>query len=52
MWILRNARIPFLLRPVAETGRYRLVGEVYVHGIMRGEAMDKGDLEFRGIELE
>lgn len=32
--------IPFILRPTGEAGRYRLVGQAYCHGFMRGEAVD------------
>jgi len=28
----------------ADEGKYKLVGACYVHGIMNGEAMAKGDL--------
>lgn len=40
IWILRGARVPFILR--AEGGnRYKIVGEAYVHGIMYGEEVDR-----------
>jgi hypothetical protein len=35
--ILFGAHVPFTLRRVAE--KYRLVGEAYVDGVMRGEAI-------------
>lgn len=40
IWILKGARVPFILRPVDEASgirRYRIVGEAYVHGVMYGE---------------
>jgi hypothetical protein len=40
VWILRGAKVPYVLRPLGE-GQYELVGEAYVHTIMRGEAMDE-----------
>jgi len=40
--VLIGADVPFLMRPY-EDG-YRLLGEVYVHGIMKGEAMQGIDL--------
>ena len=49
VWILGGARYPFLLRPL-ENGAYWLVGTIYVHGIMHGEAI-KPEVEFREIEL-
>lgn len=39
--ILFGADVPFLLRPTAISGRYRLVGEVYMHGAMYGEVVKK-----------
>lgn len=35
-WILAGATVPFILRK-AKGGRYKLLGEAYVHGVMRGE---------------
>lgn len=35
--ILFGAPVPFVLRPAGNG--YRLVGEAYVHGIMKGEEM-------------
>jgi hypothetical protein len=41
IWLLMGAKVPFVLRRDAEGGsRYRLVGEVYLHGFMHGEALD------------
>ncbi|KAI1359640.1 heterokaryon incompatibility protein-domain-containing protein [Xylaria arbuscula] len=36
--VLFGSKVPFCLRPVDEY--YLLVGECYVHGLMKGEAMD------------
>lgn len=38
--ILLGSDVPFILRPVGSQGVYRLVGECYVHGVMRGEIVD------------
>jgi len=38
IWILGGADTPMVLRRQSK-GRYRLVGEVYVHGVMHGEAV-------------
>jgi hypothetical protein len=36
-----GAKVPFALRREAEgRSRYRLIGEVYLHGFMHGEALD------------
>ena len=38
VWVVSGAHVPNLLRPpAAET--YTLVGECYVHGLMRGEVL-------------
>jgi hypothetical protein len=36
VWVLGGAATPYVLRPIGG-GRYRLVGDAYVHGIMHGE---------------
>jgi hypothetical protein len=41
LWLLMGAKVPFVLRREAEGGsRYRLIGEVYLHGFMHGEVLD------------
>ena len=50
VWILRDARLPFILRKV-DNGRRRLVGTCYMHGIMHGEAISAEE-EWERIELE
>ena len=37
VWFLHGAYLPVVLRPLA-TGKYRFMGEAYVHGVMYGEA--------------
>jgi hypothetical protein len=52
VWLLKNARVPFILRPHGES-QYRLIGEAYVHGIMQGRLIDApgGAEGFREIEI-
>ncbi|KAF9635049.1 hypothetical protein BFW01_g5944 [Lasiodiplodia theobromae] len=50
VWILAGANVPFVLRPQS-CGGYQLVGEAYVHGIMRGEALDRPGARSEQIEL-
>ena len=35
--------IPYILRPCASEGTYKLVGAAFVQGIMRGEILDTTD---------
>ncbi|KAK3114756.1 hypothetical protein LTR53_006599 [Teratosphaeriaceae sp. CCFEE 6253] len=50
VWILRGGGTPFLLRPGAE-GRYRLIGEAYVHGAMDGEGLKGVDVKWQRVEI-
>ncbi|KAL9577887.1 MAG: hypothetical protein Q9212_006079 [Teloschistes hypoglaucus] len=52
VWLLQGARVPFVLRPNSENGRYQLIGQLYVHGILHGEALEMEGFEWSGIELE
>jgi hypothetical protein len=44
IYVLKGAKVPFILRECEEKGRYKIVSEAYVHGIMRGEAFVEHDL--------
>jgi hypothetical protein len=39
VWIVRGSRVPIVLRRVGDGLSYQLIGEVYVHGVMYGEAL-------------
>ncbi|KAJ8109361.1 hypothetical protein ONZ43_g6158 [Nemania bipapillata] len=47
VWVLAGARVPFVLKAAdAEEGRWRLVSEAYVHGVMHSDALaDTGSLK-------
>lgn len=50
--VLPGGHTPFLLRPSEEyPGRYKLVGELYVHGIMHGEALQQNGLDMQEFIL-
>ena len=55
VFVLLGARVPFVLRPIQLVGgsrnRYEMVGEAYIHGIMQGEALDRGELSKMEIEI-
>jgi len=48
--IFLGAKLPSLPRPMGDGAAYQLVGEIYVHGVMYGEAMT-GEVEIRGFIL-
>ena len=52
IFLLKRAFTPFILRP-KPNGQYQLVGEVYVHGMMKGEWLDcpGGADGFRPVEI-
>ena len=41
MWLICNARVLFMLKPVDDRDCYTLVGETYVHGCMNYELVDE-----------
>ncbi len=49
VWVVKGGNIPLILRP--KNKRFMLIGEAYVHGIMRGEAVQVG-CTFREVILE
>jgi hypothetical protein len=51
VWILAGAKVPIILRP-QENGKYMVVGDSYVHGIMHGEAFEGQAFTFENIQLE
>lgn len=50
VWVLAGASVPFILRR-GEDEFYELVGEVYLHGVMHGEALEWGH-EIRDVSLK
>ncbi|KAK5744570.1 hypothetical protein LTR17_001965 [Elasticomyces elasticus] len=51
VWILAGGKVPFILRPKVN-GRFELVGEAYVHGIMHGEAVRGREKDFTDVVVE
>ncbi|KFA71269.1 hypothetical protein S40288_08652 [Stachybotrys chartarum IBT 40288] len=50
--VLLGTEVPLVLRPVAGSSRYRLVGDCYMQGVMDGEAVNGEAAEFETIRLE
>jgi hypothetical protein len=40
LWIIKDAKIPYLLRAIEGSRRFILVGPSYCHGVMRGEWLE------------
>ena len=51
-WVLQGARVPFVLRPNPDTGRYQLMGQAYVHGMMQGEALELDGASWVDVDIE
>ncbi|KAN0110618.1 HET domain containing protein [Hyaloscypha variabilis] len=51
VWIVAGLTTPVVLRR-SQSGRFKWMGEAYVHGIMQGEAVRSGRLKFHDIDLE
>jgi hypothetical protein len=51
VWILEGKLVPLILRPTVR-GRYRVVGETYVHGLMHYDAGTDSENEFQRVVLE
>lgn len=39
-YVLFGATVPFILRKADGASHYKVVGEAYIHGLMRGEAVN------------
>lgn len=52
IWLIAGTEVPYILREVPDTGRLMLVGDAYVHGIMRGEAVESAKSKLSIIEIE
>jgi hypothetical protein len=39
--IFKGVKVPLVLRPAAGSSKWNLVGDCYIHGIMRGEVFDE-----------
>ena len=53
VYIVKGASVPYIFRSISSdpADGLRLVGEAYVHGIMYGEALENGPLEFGRIQV-
>ncbi|KAF4449563.1 hypothetical protein FALBO_16633 [Fusarium albosuccineum] len=49
--VLHGARTPLILRPAETAGNWIIVGDCYVHGLMKGEALNVVGLEERTFDI-
>jgi hypothetical protein len=52
IWIVFGCRVPIILRRVAGSEHYQLVGGSYTHGLMDGERLEEEGLKFEMVSLE
>jgi hypothetical protein len=53
IYLIKGGSVPYVFRPVSENlaDGFKLVGEVYLHGVMHGEALSKGPIKFERMEI-
>jgi hypothetical protein len=49
--VLEGINVPFIMRRAEDQDGFELVGECYVHGIMGGEVMDRGEIPLQTIRI-
>ncbi|KAF2114104.1 heterokaryon incompatibility protein-domain-containing protein [Lophiotrema nucula] len=49
VWIIAGALMPVVLRPTSEEKKFRMIGEMYLHGMMHGEGMEGIDHRYLNI---
>ena len=51
VWLLESGTVPYILRPI-DGGRYKYMGEAYVHGIMHGEWLKQHQVSHEFVPIE
>jgi hypothetical protein len=52
IWIVPGASDPLILRPTGDSGHFRLIGRVYLHGFDLDEVLRSERLEWQDVVLE
>lgn len=47
--LFQGGKTPFVIRETAEDGKWHIIGDSYIHGIMNGEAFDSSRCEMMSI---
>ena len=50
-FVLHGSEVPYILRRNKEHNELRLIGEVYVHGMMDGEAVGHSEEEIQTVAI-
>ena len=52
IYLLKGGAVPFVLRPLAgENGRFEMIGECFVYGIMNGEALREDGFNWKKVTM-
>jgi Heterokaryon incompatibility protein (HET) len=51
VFLFSGGRAPFIVRKVDSTEEYQVLGDCYLHGIMDGELLENGDIEWLDLCL-
>ncbi|KAJ4127728.1 hypothetical protein NW768_008000 [Fusarium equiseti] len=51
LYVLDRCPLPYVLRSVGSEGKFKFIGECFVHGIMNGEAVEPEDICLEGVTL-
>lgn len=52
VYILKGARVPFVLRSITGSGNQQLIGECYVHGVMEGEMLKAEGFKWSEVVIQ
>jgi hypothetical protein len=52
IYLLKGGAVPFVLRPVdGDAGKFEMIGECFVYGIMNGEALRKDSFHWEEVTI-
>jgi Heterokaryon incompatibility protein (HET) len=50
--VFQGTRLPFVIRPITNISRYKFVGDAYIHGVSKGEILERQPLILEDIILQ
>ncbi|KAH8588345.1 hypothetical protein B0O99DRAFT_639551 [Bisporella sp. PMI_857] len=51
VWLISNAQMPLVLRPVEGTDSFNLIGVAYIHGCMHGELVAEWGDKYQSVKI-